>query len=228
MEPLAVTFKLVGPIIEPSQPLHLDALLGRCAADAAILRNEDPNYSVEHLPLQQHDYNNLKVWCASAFIFVKQRPVGMLHRMRRSEYQGLFDASNLGLLFKPQRTVNAASGALRAWSFTRPMVLASEARAWCIGDRAQLNELLSTVHYIGALGKLGYGHIEGMEIKADPAANWKWLNRDLPDVPAVRREIDGKDLFADSIDASFRPPYWDHKNRTRCLRCTFTHMHELR
>jgi CRISPR type IV-associated protein Csf3 len=89
--------------------------------------------------------------------------------------------------------------------FSYPTLTVPEARAWCVGDRARITELLGSLTHLGKLRRLGFGRIGSIEIvdDAEPERH-RWNIRTLPDAPVPNRHM-GQD--------NLRAPYWDRTRR---------------
>lgn len=232
-QPLRVTFQIVGGWVAPAFPLHLDAVLAYSQTQRALDDLvEEPTIAAirslaDDLPLGKYELEDRAVWMASAII-----PVGpvlndsaiFVQRRNLHDYANRVDAGMIqhgkhrpGKTLEPYKLqLDTARGVYRNLLGFFPVQRAFEGgiltlQAWCIGNAALIEELLTDDRrptHLGARRRSGFGRIESVQIDEDETAHEKWTLRVKPwplredDVP---------------IQAAYKPPYWALENVTNAF-----------
>lgn len=216
MKPLKITFNLISPIVDNSQPLHLDALLAWAMVDAyegGLPPTEAIRRIHDELPLEQYTspVSDKSGWKASMVIFTTRGGMagGNTSRFltRRTEVEQIASlAESGGVKFKrttPPSVIDTASGPLKSSLEFYPIRDCDKAYAWCIGDKDKITELLSRVGHIGKSGSRGHGKVSSILVQEDIEAREKWKLRVLNYAePGYIQQF-----------SAVRPPYWDSRNK---------------
>jgi CRISPR type IV-associated protein Csf3 len=199
MKPLKIVFRLGAPVVVPEYPIHLDALIARMAVERAAFDLS----AQEALPLARHETGNGWVWKASWVEFSGITQRWLSESIRRYDAWGRARDHARGVLDRFKK-LNPGTGPDKAYQFFTPMMAASEAHAYCVGDIQAVSELLQNLKYLGKLHRLGYGRITAVEILEDERAMEFWRYRTMPE------SVPGYVL----VWSCLRPPYWERRNCT--------------
>jgi CRISPR type IV-associated protein Csf3 len=198
MQPLRIEFRLASPITEPVYPIHLDALAAWSAVEAAKAKGDpEPLLAQGNLPFARE----AGVWCASALQLESVDAPFTVAQTKRTDLLKFSDALCNGPLKKARNKLDTTRGPWRQSLYFTQCRQVSTAKAWCMGDRDRLEELLSRIDYLGALRRIGRGRITALEIVDDPRAAQRWRERLLAE-PA--------EGFIPMHGVS-SPPYWDRR-----------------
>lgn len=214
MEPLRIECRLATPWHPPAFGLHLDGLLAwSLVQDAKAARADLVDYEaiISDLPLERHllathPGGGHSVWCASQFV-----PVGWLGQERRymTAKTSVEDMSHwIGrkvVETKGGSTIDTARGIAKNSQAYYTVEHVRGLRAWCVGDRDAITDLLSRVRAVGVKTRIGLGtllpYADGAlwDVRADEQASQLWRRRSSPER-----------LIEDSFRAigSWRAPYW--------------------
>jgi CRISPR type IV-associated protein Csf3 len=221
MEPLKITFNLVGDMVYPTMPLHLDALLAYAVTQDNLVTldegasHEDLLALGDNLPIERHIQDGKWVYKASAlmpddnmthsrYFFTQRQDLDdMVRRAAKGEvhlgrYKGeplepMSHKMKLDLTRGPQRNL---LGYYSTTSISRLV-------AYCVADKEFLEEYLiesGWITHIGSRRRQGHGQISNVKIESDPNANELWKKRVKPFA------LDDSDT---PIFATCSPPYWD-------------------
>lgn len=216
MKPLKIIFNLASPIVDNSQPLHLDALLAWAMVDAydgGLPSTEVIQRIHDELPLEQYTSptSDKLSWKASMVLFATRggQAGGNTSRFitRRTEVEQIaYLAESGGIQFKravPPSNIDTGSGPLKSSLEFYPIRDCDKAYAWCVGDIEKITELLSRVRHIGKAGSRGHGKVSSILVQDDVEAQEKWKLRVLTyEEPGYIQQF-----------SAVRPPYWDARNR---------------
>lgn len=207
MTPLRIDFHLETPVKVPEYPIHLDGVLAWAAVQEGVLQGISMEEAQKHLPLEIARQDEHEVWKAS-WIDFSHGPRMAYPMSRPFEVQSII--LDMGHAYKWKRRNKwdeyVDSGVNKAYLFTHPVRLSSMARAWCVGDKDQLNYLLNTwITHLGKLARLDMGRIKDITIMEDKRALDRWSWRTLP-WP--------KENYI-SVYETTSPPYWKRENRQK-------------
>jgi len=204
MVPLRVVFHLRSPIIVPAHPIHFDALLAWVAVDRSgdLAAQED-------LPLERHGYPG-EYWCWKAswieFDGITQR--WQVERVRKFEAWQRAEDFAAGVL-KQYKKVVAGSGPDKAYQLSQPVMAASVACGYCVGDEDAVRDMLRDVSHLGKWRRLGYGEISSVEVvRLEAGGKCLWQYRLMPEPLAEHVKV----------WARLRPPYWERTGRVEAYR----------
>ncbi|NCA72644.1 MAG: hypothetical protein EOM91_21830 [Sphingobacteriia bacterium] len=203
MGPLCVRFRLVTPMRSPEQPIHLDALLAWAAVEAA----HGDLGAQDRLPLERYTGADGRwVWKASR-VFIPVVARGREPMIRSFEPWNWGDDKGTVYLDSPNN-LKAGTGPFKGHLFGVSTLQAEAAYAWCVGDRAQIAELLVRVTNLGKLRRLDFGRIAQITVAEDPDALERWQVRALPDErPGYRTSL--QTLRPPYFDRALREPAWE-------------------
>lgn len=229
-QPLRITFLVSGGWVPPPYPLHLDAVLAYAVTQRNLLDIEDdPSVDAlrelgEQLPLSRFEQDGDWVWQASAIVpegpvlndsrFFTQRRDKIEYaegvrdgRIQHGRYRQGSPMSPYQLQIDTMRGIHR--NLLGYYPLQRAFGETAHLRlvAWCIGNKAMVEELLTDDRrpsHLGARRRSGHGRIESVQIEEDSTAldNWKLRVR-----PWMLREDDAP------IHAAWRAPYWASEKR---------------
>lgn len=205
MTPFRVEWRLATPMVSPTFPIHLDALLAWAVVDAA-----GGDWTCQDdLPLARAGAGDDWVWRASR-VFPEVHWRSRYTRFRPVEPWS--DGMDYGEVLEPKGggSRKTGTGPYRAYMLQTDLIHVDRARAWGVGDLDAVRTLLERVTALGALRRLDHGRIHDFEVAEDPAAETLWPLRALPSrrdgyVPTVSR---------------LRPPYFLRAQRQQVFEPT--------
>jgi CRISPR type IV-associated protein Csf3 len=208
--PLRVTFQLATAVIEGDYPIHLDDLLAWATVDEQLLSTGAERFSDERfealiadLPLGRlSGGEGDSVWAASQLMLAPADGRGMRMTVRRTNVDSLVDLIGSGAVIRRGDQINLSSGPDKNYLMQTPYLLTSNATAWCIGDKQEIERLLPRVLYLGKKRSQGFGRIASFSVEDDEEATEKVWIRHLPWA---------RDGFCQARVA-VRPPYWSPQN----------------
>jgi hypothetical protein len=210
-EPLEVVAHLRGPVALPNA-LALDALLGWAVVvrdgltpalsaaecvELALPLAEEPGgrfylASVSHGEVEAHENHWLH----------RRHPVEVAQAMGPAE----------------QRRVKISAGAEKSYRIPLDTVhLVGDAlRWWCIGERAEVEALLSLVAYVGKRRGVGLGRVARWEVS--PCEPWEGFPvvRDGQPTRSLPPDWPGLTEGVETAYRTLRPPYWDRTREVLC------------
>lgn len=206
MKPLRVHITLRTPMMEPGNLFHLDGLLAalrvqRAEADHGAV---DPRDWQHDLPLARYTSPSGS-WVFQASVFRLKRegearlwPIsGGINTTTAAEHRAA------GVLLLRSGKPNPAGGHFKGSFFNKP-ILWTELEAWCIGDKAQVESLLSECRQVGGRRGTGFGRVETITVEEVDEAACRWFDRALP----ADYSGPGQEELVGMI-GGLRPPYWD-------------------
>lgn len=207
MEALQIDCRLAGPWAPQAKGAHFDSLLAHVLVNREVrganLRRQDYAEIIADLPLDKHENG---VWKASLF-----HPVGWLGQERRCVI-GKTDTQEMSILIangvvetKGGATIDTIRGIAKNAQLFITIEHTQGLRAWCIGDRDEIESLLADVTAVGVKNRMGFGALlpfeDGAFWRVQPCddAHLHWMRRNSP-----------TQLIAESYPAfgAWRPPYW--------------------
>lgn len=201
MQPLHIVFRLSTPMRAPEAPIHLDALLAWSAVHAGSVPDLTRQ---DKLPLDIYRAaDGAWVWKASQLVFQTghRQSLPMTRRLDIDEcardQHVRFDAPRLNVL-------TPGTGPFKSYAFRSPLVDVNEAHAWCVGDKADIIDLLRRITHVGKLARIDCGRVANVDVLDDPDPSAeRWTIRTMPDArPSFNAAI-----------ATLRPPYWQREAR---------------
>lgn len=210
MTPLAVTAHLRGRISLPGGPLALDAML----ASVVAMRAQLPHPSDELVPIE---------------IPVEREPSGRFHLCSFSEaafedysvqwVNRRFPIAEAQAFGEPRlKRLDITTGPAK--SYRIPLETGhlehDRLRWWCIGDAAQIEDLLSQVHYLGKKRAVGLGAVHRWTIAA--AQLWDGFPVVRDGMPLRPLPVDWPGLSEEAPRTlrALTYPYWLHTARQVC------------
>jgi CRISPR type IV-associated protein Csf3 len=203
---LKITFNLdgTGVYYDPSEPIHLDALLAwalmpfhRDNGSQAPTRNEEP-FDVP-LPLDKWEINEAWGWKASA-LFPEGVTADSLQYWRKRFRQSRIELT--------QGSPNLQNGVYREYNVPLPLLLCHKMVAYAVGDRGRIDQILRKhIKYLGKKNAYGKGKVLSVSTEVVDFDYSMWYNgnpmRWLPDDNGIRK-------------VRVRPPYWNNCDRVLC------------
>ncbi|WP_155987151.1 type IV CRISPR-associated protein Csf3 [Thioalkalivibrio sp. ALE16] len=197
MEPLRITGRMHGLMVEPERPIALDGILAWAMVERARMEGaEDPLAAQESLPLAFD--KDRGVWKASWVFRRYESPLQTRQQTKKTDVPALLDGRNAEHWEGRVDSIATGTGMYKGAVLDCTYRQISEVSAWCIGDRERIEELLGMVHGLGSRRRQGFGRISGWTVEPDPEAENQWGQRALPDNPGG---------FLRSTGA-LSPPYW--------------------
>lgn len=179
--PFKVTWELHAPVIVPSMPIHLDALLSWARVHEATLNGDVEALAKQHdLPLKRHE--TAEGWCFMASIveFEFMAPMQQMHMSKRADLDALARSYEAGLFGDRKPYFDPSRGMTKGASFQMPQAFAKSAWACGVGDLDQVRELLAQVRGLGKLGRRGKGAVRAFAVEPWEEATSDWARRNLP------------------------------------------------
>ena len=204
MRPLRVVAELDGSgvVVSLRQPPHLDGLLAYAhAARSGLLRDlwTDEQPDEIELPLDRRQVDGIPFWAASVLEIAESCSGIQMARRRfdKMRAQDLVDG-----------TVRFDCGIAKETNRPWQTVIATEAVAWCIGDRSEVADLLQSIRWVGAERGRGRGRVV------------RWRVEPTDEAFAVSRGGLAMRYIPHSRGTRFvrpRPPYWHPHGAVRCI-----------
>ncbi len=193
---------------EPLNLIHLDALLAWARVEEEKQQAEPKEFGeVQHdLPLEKlvaksalADWNGNESFAASALIYTPHLRE-LRYWTRKTNPEKMANAQKDNLLAMRGDQVSTGSGAWKAFSEFEPLIHTRTLTAWCIGDQARIEELLSKITHLGKKRTRNYGLIESIKVTEDDAARDMVKYRVLtwPESESYRQ-----------AQCGVAPPYWE-------------------
>lgn len=211
LTPVRITFDLLTPVVMPSSPFHIDALVAFFAAREAQFDEKSTDDAVLNLPLGRA--GNPSVWTASQVLF-KAKDTGQTLPIRRmTNIPRMAADRRAGLMETKINSINMGTGHFKAYDARFTVQSCSHAVAWALTtDQDRLTELLSEVNSLGPIRRNGWGRIKKVTVVVDEDAKVLWRMRNLPS--------NASDLaLANHVlsTGTLNPPYYERKNATQVL-----------
>lgn len=209
MQPLRIEFTLAGPTGRPARPIHLDSLI----AHQLVQRDLPPNVeiaairdAINKLPLERLDIGGDWVWAASTLAFAWDTPPQQHLATRSFRGPAIAEVQLAGLFSnrKSSAPVDTTRGIFKTALYTHETQWARRAVAFCIGDKAEITDLLGRIEHIGARRRLGGGRVVSVDIVEDEAAHELAKRRYLPAAASEGRMVEG----------AYRLPLFDRAHQT--------------
>lgn len=196
MTPLRIEIDLVGPVERPARPIHLDSLIANLMVTTEIPRETDVatiRAHIERLPLGRADVGGDWVWQASSVAFDWTTPPMQEFATRAIRPEAVAGVLKTGMIsnFGVDTKIDVARGQLKSATYAHEFQWARSGVAYCIGDRARLEELLDGLESIGARRRLGNGQVSAVRVVPDAAAASLWKRRYLPQGAVEGRMVEG-------------------------------------
>lgn len=228
MKRLKITFELQSPVLVPNgMPIHLDGLLAFAATQRRLTEIDHgerpcpPDTLAGMRSLGDLtgilDYDERGVFKASCLMLQDQHAIGQVVMIRRTDIESMvaradFDRDGSQAIYLGARPglrgrdkISLDSGLLRNLMTYFPSVHAKSAVAYCIGDQAAIESLLSDIHSIGRKNNLGYGLIRAITIAETECDEWMMRNLTWDASTPSRKYIKSTGNIA--------APYWDVTQR---------------
>lgn len=214
MEPLCIEWKLVRPVVCRAHELHLDSLLAW-----ARVREAGGDWTLRHdLPIEREVHEDQWVFKASVVSFEGPSSLRMTHMVRRTDpTQIALDAAEGRVIYKRAK-IEMGSGELKGYAWHVPTQMWTSAKAWCVGDRERVIELLGHVRSLGKLARNCWGEVSSFAVHpAEDNERDRWTIRAYPagfksSKAVLTAQKAGWD-FAEAIGRA-HPPYWHHEKST--------------
>ncbi len=217
-KPLKVTIRFITPFVHESEyPKYLDALLAKGKVIIAEQNGCANAWSEgDILPLEKAGENADWVWKASRLIFTPMASRILVNQQRKSDPAAVHNDFDEGLWrpkgkeWKTPPKINTQSGQNRAYQIYTATQWMEKAVAWCVGDKDEIEKLLSQLPYIGKQGRNGWGLVESFTVEECPEANEGWKLRVLPSDIVGASETEYAPVYS-----APRAPYWN--KQARCM-----------
>lgn len=197
LQPLRITGRMSGLMIEPEHPIAFDGVLAWAAVESARLEGaQDPLEAQDRLPLERDP--DTGVWKASWVFRRYDSALQKRQQVKRLNPGDLLDGRNQGFWEGRIDAISLGTGSYKGAVLERTYRQVGEVVAWCVGQRRRIEELLAMVEGLGALRRQGFGRVTGWTIEPDPEAAQNWQRRALPHDPGGYLCSTG----------TLAPPYW--------------------
>jgi CRISPR type IV-associated protein Csf3 len=196
--PLRIEFSFESAIVESPYPIHFDDLLA-----FAYVQKTNKDFSDITLPLDEND----GAYKASALIFSNNKGPEIFNRIRRFDDEIYIDRK-ADLINDRKRGLVTTTGWTKTCVINTVVNHFSKATAWCVGNKHEIENLLSLLTNIGPLSRLDYGRVRSINVTEDSDALTKWKQRNMPNCP------DESNYYP--VIAATQPPYWKKSNQKQC------------
>jgi len=208
--PFKVHWQLRAPVIVPSLPIHLDALLSWARVQEELERGNVDALALQHdIPLSRHECR--AGWCfmASMLEFDYTASQQQLHFVKTSDIDEFAREFERGAFGRRRPAFDPVRGLTKAGNFVMYEAFAASATAYGIGDVDHVRDLLSRVHSIGKLRRCGKGSVRQVDVHPCEEAAQRWAWRNLPfDSPHA---APGSHFAAQQ---RLHSPYWSKERHT--------------
>ncbi|MCH8552937.1 MAG: hypothetical protein LAT62_13440 [Natronospirillum sp.] len=216
MEPLRINFGMRTPMADPPDLFHLDALLGALKVKAVERESgQSVNPRDHHYDIPVARYTAASgEWVFKASSFIVQRhfepqvwmQTGRLNTTTAAEHKAS------GWLNERGKKPNPAGGSYKS-SIYHTMVSNCDLTAYCVGDRAGVEELLTLCEQVGARRGVGFGLVKNITVECVAESDCAWYQRAMP--------MDAEEAFPDQDYAvatgALQAPYWDRTRAGKIL-----------
>lgn len=204
MTPLEIVAHLRGAICLPYGPIALDGLL----AAAVCLRDNVPPALIAkdvvpiEIPVEREPGGRFHLASVSHLESEQAEHRWLNRRFPIAEAQALGSAK--------LKRIRIDAGACKSYRIPLPTFFAKEDRLtwWCVGEQAEIADLLSIVHYIGKKRSVGLGAVDRWSV--EPCEAWEGfpvLRNGLPLRP-LPTDWPGLSDESDRAMARRTYPYW--------------------
>lgn len=224
---LKVTFHLASCMTDPSNPIHLDALLAwaRTAMDLESFTTMEE--CIGSLPLESVSHGLQTIWKASKLNFdLRGGRVGVETKrmfLRKTEVQEMANlkaedyfqnSKSSGFKANPFNgdQLDGGSGWARNFQEFYPVKDYITATAYCVGDKEQVERLLSAIKWIGKRGSRGHGKVVKIEVSENKEAQLLWVERAMSTECLEELNLDKKRYYPSITNVN--NPYWDVTTKT--------------
>lgn len=214
MQTLKVTVRLRTSMVAPEQLFHLDALLGSLRVGQAMkelgegINPRDHHYDI---PVERFvSPSGEWVFKASAFKLDGQIHRSVWMQTGRVRLEEVARHRSEGWLNLRANKPITAGGPFKT-SLYHAALVSCDLLAYCVGDQAQVQALLSECHQIGGRRGVGMGQVDSITVEAVPADECDWQYRAMP--------VDAPGLGGSHSQAvsGIRAPYWDRRLHQQAL-----------
>lgn len=203
--PLRIDFSFRTPLIIPSHPIHLDALLAQRAvsmAEGAGMGLAEAIRTQDSLPLKKWTHGAHSGYCASCLYLLEPQSPKMVTMTRKPDIETFARARRNGHAIRAKH-FPMGTGQHKLYKLAVPARQYHRASAWCLGERDGIDALLQGLDSVGKLARNGFGRILAYSIEEDGEAREKWRRRNLPH----GAETDSRGEYI-PVAGAVRPPYW--------------------
>lgn len=214
MDPLRISISLRGPMVEPLQAFHLDALLGslRVQMEEDARGAIDPKTVHHDIPVDRYTSpSGAWVFKASAFKLTKLSPTFLWMQTGRANLIQAAEDRASGLLSLRSAKPVTAGGPFKS-SVSQVDMVWAELTAYAIGNQLEIEKLLAQCAQVGARRSTGFGNVSSIEVEVvdQSLCHWDW--RALPE------DYNEHLTHSDSLvlaQGNLRAPYWDKRSYER-------------
>lgn len=226
MEALRIEIDLVTPMVSPSMPIHLDALLAYAVTEDALSAMEELDGGegpVRELAepamesvLGKAQQDGEWVWMASALLPEDVGDAYLRMWTRKTDPYDIADRVGGGQIAIRSKlplkafalNVDTVRGPLKNHFNFYPVREVGKLVAWCMGDAEVVYDLLEAhIQHVGHRRRSGHGKVKTIRVVQDAAAETLWKMRVLP----------WQEEGYLPMQAAFRPPYWAIENRLQAF-----------
>lgn len=215
MQPLRVTVELKTGMMAPEPLLHLDALLGALRVNRAyreLGESINPRDFHYDLPLDRYVPDQASEWVfkASAFKLVNRLHQENWMQTGRINLAEVARHRDEGWLKMRAKKPVVAGGPLKASLFHVPQVWC-DLVAYCVGNKAEIEALLSECKQVGGRRGVGMGQVLRIMVEPVTQNECDWQHRAMPACTPALEKTHCKAISA------IRAPYWDRRQHQSAL-----------
>lgn len=200
MQALRIDLELCGPMVVPDRhPVMLDALLLALQERQLTLP-----FTPDALPIKMitsPDWRGQFVWLASALEVHWVGPATDRYLSRNALAREILDDTAI----HHGTTADSATGLSKLTRKRIQIRQAERATAWCIGQLAEVRNLLARLDAIGAQRHLGFGRVRSSAVTVDALGAERAWRRPLPGAHKLDPYRNARHLVAGRAS----PPYWN-------------------
>lgn len=199
MTPLKITFNLATPFVKSGYPIHLDSLIGYSFQRHYLPLEDSPDEDalleiLEELPFEKHEQDGDWIYKASAIMpqgkmvhgsrFITRRYSEKETALAAAKGDIIYGKYRPGKVLKPNELkMDTKRGPQKNILSYYPTTECRVLEAYCIGDKALLDEALNEwghISHIGAKRRMGHGLIQSVSIVESKDALRDWKKRTMP------------------------------------------------
>lgn len=171
----------------------------------AIDQSQNDKTVFEDLPLQKISHKDMWWWACSMPEYESS------HEINRSFFKR-FNIDQSLMVDKKVKSIELTKGQFKNYSLSFKEVIAKHVQWHCIGDKSEIERLLSNCNQIGSQRGKGLGFVVGWEVKEGGDEQAAMLNRALPSDFAEQNNIRGIRMWR-----GYRPCFRIKENQALCI-----------
>lgn len=207
-EPIRIDFAICGLVGRSHHPIHLDALIAQrmIKAECGLAPSQDDaDRILAALPLERRDFGGEWVWTASSIAFDWSGPATQVAGVRAFRPANIAKHLDIIAKSKDYHGIHTGKGPWKSEQYSNPLQQARAARAYAIGDRERISQLLEGLDAIGTQRRHNNANVRSVTVTRDETAFDLWKRRYLPL---------GAEVKAPCREGAFKLPMFERSHQT--------------